>query len=214
MADFRLPLSGISTHKSVNPSLLTLNTAQATAQTYDGSSPVIVNLYELSVASADKWTNSCSITIGDQQYAIDGTSAVVWTLADIGAIPAVGGKVTGRIYREGASTAFNKGRDNALVATSTLNGYSPFASIKTKNGSWQIGASTDTDFIDDLIFTYTTDTYYNNANSGSPVHIKFLENGHIAADLDGNASTASSAAKWTSAVTLTIGNTGHTVDGS
>jgi len=93
-------------------------------------------LYQLSVASADKWTNSCDITIGNKKYAVDGSSAVVWTLAQIGALAAAGGEVTGRIDRKGVNTAFNKGRDNALVATSTLNGYSPFASIKTSNGSW------------------------------------------------------------------------------
>ena len=131
-------------------------------------------------------------------------------LSSIGAAPAVtggylplsGGKMTGRIYREGVSTSWGKGRDAALVATSTLNGYSPFASIKTNNGSWDIGAYNNASYTNDLIFSYVTDTQYS-GNQGATAHIKFLENGHIIAALDGNADTATSATSATTADKLT-----------
>lgn len=102
-----------------------------------------------------------------------------------------GGKMTGRIYREGVSTNWNKGRDNALVATSSINGYSPVVSIKTTNGSWDIGAYNNASYTDDLLFSYVTDTVYSGSSAVTTAQIKFLENGHIVATLDGNASNVS-----------------------
>ena len=99
--------------------------------------------------------------------------------------------VTGKLSKAGVSTNWNKGRDNALIRTSSLNGYSPLWSAKTNNGSWDIGTYDNNSYTDDLIFTYITDTDYSGQNK-TTAQIKFLENGHIVAALDGNASTASS----------------------
>ena len=118
-----------------------------------------------------------------------------------------GGKMTGRIYREGVSTGWNKGRDNALVATSSISGYSPFASIKTTNGSWDIGAyDTGPSYNDDLIFSYVPDTVYNGTNT-TPTQIKFLENGHIVAALDGNATSATTATNLANKPSLAVSDT-------
>lgn len=149
--------------------------------------------------SASKWTTARTLTIGNKGQSVDGSGNVSWSLAEIGAAPAVtggylplsGGKMTGRIYREGTSTSWHKGRDNALVATSILNGYSPFASIKTDNGSWDIGSYSESSYTDDLIFSYVTDTQYSGNSATATARIKFLENGHIVAALDGNATSAS-----------------------
>jgi hypothetical protein len=48
----------------------------------------------------------------------------------------------------------------------SLSEYSPFASLKTNNGSWEIGTYNNSNYTDDLIFTYITDSNYNsNTNS-------------------------------------------------
>lgn len=100
--------------------------------------------------------------------------------------------IYGKVRSQGISSAWNKGRDNAIIATTTLNGYTPIVSTKTNNGSWDIGAYNNTSYTDDLIFTYITDTDYTNDNK-TTAQIKFLENGHIVGALDGNATTATKA---------------------
>ena len=113
--------------------------------------------------------------------------------------------MTGPISREGKSTSWNKGRDNVLIKTTSLNGYSPLWSAKTNNGSWDVGTYDNTSFTDDLIFSYITDANYAN-NNATTAQIKFLENGHIVAALDGNASTATSATTATKATQDGDGN--------
>lgn len=88
-----------------------------------------------------------------------------------------GGKMTGRIYREGVASNWHKGRDNSLVAISTKNGYSPLASMKTTNGSWEIGTYDNSSFTDDLLFTYITDTLYNGSTATTSAQLRFYETG-------------------------------------
>ena len=95
------------------------------------------------------------------------------------------------IQRVGRSVNWNKGRDSALAKTTSINGYGALDSIKTTNGSWDIGAYNNTSYTDDLLFTYVTDAQYNGTSAVHTSQIKFLENGHIVADLDGNALTCS-----------------------
>ena len=97
-------------------------------------------------------------------------------------------KIYGKIRRSGVSTNWNKGRDNAVAGTLTLSGYSPAFTVKTTNGSWDIGAYNSTNYIDDLVFSYVSDELYNGTNT-TPTQIKFLENGHIVATLDGSATS-------------------------
>jgi len=52
MADFRLPLSGVSTHKSVNPQKLTLTNTGSGSVEYDGSAAKSVDLAALTVNRA------------------------------------------------------------------------------------------------------------------------------------------------------------------
>ena len=79
-------------------------------------------------------------------------------------LPLTGGTISGNINKEGISTSWNKGRDNALISINSIHGYSPFASIKTNNGSWEIGAYDNSSFIDQLVFTYIKDTDYSGDN--------------------------------------------------
>ena len=102
----------------------------------------------------------------------------------------------GKLQTAGVRTAWHKGRDNALVRTTAVNGYSPLASAKTTNGSWEIGTLHDansTSYTDDLIFSYVTDADYAN-NNRTTCQIKFLENSTVVAstfqgNLSGNAAT-------------------------
>lgn len=113
-----------------------------------------------------------------------------------------GGTMTGNITfsdanvgirRVGRSVSWIAGRDGALLRTTSVSGYSPAISIKTKNGSWEIGAYDNSSFQDDLIFSYCTDSNYSAGTNATTAQIKFLENGHIVGALDGNASTATTA---------------------
>jgi len=63
-------------------------------------------------------------------------------------------------------------------------------SVKTTNGSWDIGAYDNDSYKNDLLFNYVADTVYNGSSATVSARIKFLENGHIVGALDGNASTA------------------------
>ena len=94
-------------------------------------------------------------------------------------LPLSGGTVTGRIMKAGVSCAWNKGRDGALVALTSINGYSPTTTTKTLNGSWEIGAYNYALYQDQLTFTYITDTDYNGTNKITS-QIRFApENGGI-----------------------------------
>ena len=81
--------------------------------------------------------------------------------------------------KAGVSCAWNKGRDGALVALTSINGYSPTTTTKTLNGSWEIGAYNYALYQDQLTFTYITDTDYNGTNKITS-QIRFApENGGI-----------------------------------
>ena len=150
--------------------------------------------------------NLTSDSATDSLSAKQGKALANGSARDSTKLPLTGGKMTGRIYREGVSTGWNKGRDNALVATSSINGYSPFASIKTTNGSWDIGAYDNGSYIDDLVFSYVSDTVYSGTNT-TPTQIKFLENGHIVAALDGNATSATTATNLANKPSLAVSDT-------
>ena len=110
-------------------------------------------------------------------------------------LPISGGTMTGQIQKSGVSSSWIDGRSNAMIRMNSISGYSPFASIKTTNGSWEIGAYDSPGYIDELVFSYCTDANFNAGNNSITSQIGFLENGHILGNLDGNASTATSATK-------------------
>lgn len=114
-----------------------------------------------------------------------------------------GGTITGQIKKAGSGGNWQSGRDRALIFMNSLNGYSTLASMKTNNGSWDIGAYSDSNFTDDLIFSYVKDTTYSGTNT-TDAQIKFLENGHIVASgFDGTATKANSLA---SNISIAVGN--------
>ena len=82
-------------------------------------------------------------------------------------LPLAGGTMNAgsQIIRAGQSKSWISGRDGALLRINTLNGYSPAISIKTNNGTWEIGAYDNSSYTDKLIFSFATDTNYNASNN-------------------------------------------------
>ena len=133
--------------------------------------------------------NLTSDSTTDSLSAAQGKALANGSARDNTKLPLAGGTMTGAISRAGVSTSWNKGRDNVLIKTTSINGYTPLWSAKTTNGSWDVGTYDNASYTDDLIFSYITDTNYAN-NNATTAQIKFLENGHIVGALDGNATTA------------------------
>ena len=123
--------------------------------------------------------NTTTFLRGDNTWSNELTGNLNFSNANIG------------IRRVGRSVNWVDGRDSAVIATTSINGYGALASIKTTNGSWDIGAYNHSSYTDDLLFSYCTDTDHASAtyNNRTTAQIKFLENGHIVGALDGNAST-------------------------
>lgn len=119
-------------------------------------------------------------------------------------LPLSGGLMTGQIRKNGVFSSWIKGRDNAMIRTSSLNGYSVMASIKTTNGTWEIGAYDQSSYFDDLIFSYCTDTNYSNNNNATTAQIRFFENGTIGASITGNAFTATALTSSAGSSTIPI----------
>jgi hypothetical protein len=105
-------------------------------------------------------------------------------------LPLAGGTMNAgsQIIRAGQSKSWISGRDGALLRINTLSGYSPAISIKTNNGSWDIGAYDNSSYTDKLIFSFATDANYS-AGNNSTVQYMIDKNGYFS----GTCSYASSA---------------------
>lgn len=99
----------------------------------------------------------------------------------IGATTTIAGSLTlsGQVYRGGTSTSWINGRTGALVRTSTVSGYSATVSVKTTNGSWEIGAYDNSSYTDKLLFSYCTDTNYSAGTNSTTAQIWFSSGGMI-----------------------------------
>ena len=64
----------------------------------------------------------------------------------------------------GRSVSWIKGRDSALVKFTSYSGYNAITSMKTTNGSWEMGVYSN----DTMYFNYASDTNYN-ANTNSTI---------------------------------------------
>ena len=67
----------------------------------------------------------------------------------------------GSLKRDGIGSSWIYGRDYAAVKMNSISEYSPAISIKTTNGSWEIGAYNHTKYTDQLVFSYISDSNYN-----------------------------------------------------
>lgn len=129
-------------------------------------------------------------------------------------LPLAGGTMTGQIQKAGVSSNWINGRKNAMIRMNSIDGYSAFASIKTTNGSWDIGTYNYSSHLENLIFSYCADTDFNSGTNNIKTQIRFYNNGTIGASITGNAATAN---KWATARTLTLNGsvTGSvSIDGS
>jgi len=116
--------------------------------------------------------------------------------------------------RAGVSVGWHKGRDAVVAKTTTINNYSPTISVKTTNGSWEIGSYNNASYTDKLIFSYVTDTNYNN-NTNAHVDFTITTGGYFsgscasattAGSCTGNAATATTANGLASLVTASRAN--------
>ena len=105
-------------------------------------------------------------------------------------LPLAGGTMTGNItmsantfvQKEGGSVNYIKGRDSALIKTTSYNGYGAILSAKTTDGSWEIGTySSNT-----LRFIYSSDANYNN-NTNTVINVNIDANGKLTAPSVANA---------------------------
>lgn len=67
----------------------------------------------------------------------------------------------GSLKKDGISSSWINGRNYAAVKMNSLSGYSPAISVKTNNGSWEIGAYDNSSYTDQLVFSYVSDSNYN-----------------------------------------------------
>lgn len=143
------------------------------------------------VSDSGGTTYTSETSVGTVKFPIDvkaggtgvafGKVAETAGIADFGfGIKCIDTKGLTRISRNGVSTPWNKGRDNAIFKMSSISYYSPFASIKTSAGSWDIGSYDNSSYLNQLVFTYITDTSYSGTNSVT-AQVKFLADGGISA---------------------------------
>lgn len=75
-----------------------------------------------------------------------------------------------QIIRAGAGTSWIYGRDKAIIRMNSISGWDAAISVKTNNGSWDIGVYDASSYADKLVFSYTTDTNYSSGNNTSSVY--------------------------------------------
>ena len=176
------------------------------------------------------WGTARTITIGSTGKSVNGSGNVSWSLAEIGAaaashthsyLPLSGGVITGDIQRNGGGSWISARNNVAVRGTATSkDAWNPVVGQATPNGYWTIGNLASND---NLAFSYTSNTDYNaGTNTATTVYLPVQGGNIITSATIGNqsvksATTASSAAKWTTARTLTLTGsvTGSaTIDGS
>lgn len=156
---------------------------------------------EGNASTASKWATARTITLTGSvtgSVSIDGSgnvSLATTTNHTHSYLPLAGGTMTGQIQRAGQGSSWIKGRDNAMIRVNSKSGYSVLSSIKTTNGSWEIGHYDASGHYNDLLFGYYTDDAYSANNNSGQTKITFTSGGQVTATqfngaLSGNASSA------------------------
>ena len=92
---------------------------------------------------------------------------------------------TAQIKRKGESSMWIYGRDNALIRETSSSGYHPLFSLKTADGSWELGEYNLPGWCNIPVFSYITDENYNNGNNSATYQIQYpLASGTIALTTD------------------------------
>ena len=90
-----------------------------------------------------------------------------------------------QIKRNGESSMWIYGRDNALIRETSSTGYHPLFSLKTTDGSWELGEYNLSGWNNIPVFSYITDENYNNGNNAATYQIQYpLASGTIALTAD------------------------------
>lgn len=76
----------------------------------------------------------------------------------------------------GRTVSWINGRDSALVKFTSYNGYNAITSMKTTNGSWEMGVYSN----DTMYFNYASDTNYN-AGTNSTTQVSINSSGYLSA---------------------------------
>lgn len=84
---------------------------------------------------------------------------------------------SGCLRREGKSSSWFNGRDNAAFQIVSLDGYSPAISVKTSTASWEAGAYNG--YADELVFTSILDSNYNSTMNTISGQVRFTLSGGI-----------------------------------
>lgn len=122
--------------------------------------------------------DSCIDTSSDYWDIYSKTSAIQWTKMGqlrsnntFGDISIEGGQ----IKRAGKGTSWIYGRDKALLRTTSYSGYTPVISMKTTNGTWDIGVYEN----DTLNFSRVTDANHSAGTNEVATQITFSSTGNI-----------------------------------
>lgn len=102
-----------------------------------------------------------------------------------------------QIIRAGKGSSWYNGRDYAIFRANSINGYSAFLSLKTTNGSWEIGSYDASGSYDKLAFNYTPDSSYSSGTNTGTVHVYINSSGVLEGTVtratgDGDGNTISS----------------------
>lgn len=124
-----------------------------------------------------------NVSNGFTQFSWGSTSAITDKRLQIaGALDVtngITGTLTGRITHPGISSSWWNGRINALVTQTGINGYSPIMSMKTTNGSWEIGHYNSGGYYNDFLINYKDDSTYNSSNNSVVHAVKIKKEGNI-----------------------------------
>lgn len=94
-----------------------------------------------------------------------------------------GGTMTGKITVPVVSSSWNNGRTNAAIRTVAVNGYSPVLSIKSSDGSWELGDYQRGTTDDYLYLSHMADSDIANGGNVPTGQIKFDKRGYVVANL-------------------------------
>ena len=103
----------------------------------------------------------------------------------------------GQILFPGTQSSWVSGRDNALISMNGFKDYDPLLSMKTKDGSWELGA-----YVENAVWlSYITDTDHNANTNKQTAKFRFRPDGVM----EGTATNAQSAGNATVAAKLARG---------
>lgn len=147
------------------------------------------------------WGTARSLTVGNTGKSVNGSANVSWSLAEIGAVPAAGGSVTGKLTLTSTGTSWIGGTGGTTVpiqlTASSASSWHPWIQQKTSKGNgfaigqlgetWSLSYATKAN-ID--AGTNATVQLINVTSAGVSITGTLKATGTITGTLSGNASTA------------------------